>query len=387
MFYYVKKLKHYFVLPKLKKLFVNRHSMRSDDYIFSSDKSTDTGLKVLFGNNYCSQPYLSSVICNEAIAANNNDDLLLSKLSVTSGKNFFKNADEIIKDSNEFKVDRIWQIVPGYKGCRTGNYNFNTELFRLNALKPFVKMIELKLIMPSEKNTVSVKRNVQLTDKYHEAGSKIISRHTAFSNPESMALFLDSLRQLSDKKPVGIKVCIRDQKDKKEFHEICYAFRKTGIIPDYIAIADDKWESDFLFDFSKTGRTSLYDGLLFISKTLEMYGLEKQVKIIAATSIYTAFDVLKLHALGADAIRMQNCMPADDYKENSFEHTNNLRYKIIRNTTEIMKACGYTNFQDITLTSLLQRFDFLQSRAFSKIDNHKPHIDIKRKPSRIQKVS
>ena len=96
----------------------------------------------------------------------------------------------------------------------------------------------------------------------------------------------------------------------------------------------------------------MYDGLLFISKTLEMYGLEKQVKIIAATSIYTAFAVLQLHALGADAIRMQNCMPAADYKENSFEHTNNLRNKIIRNTTEIMQACGYTNFQDITLLKM-----------------------------------
>ena len=125
--------------------------------------------------------------------------------------------------------------------AKPANYNFNAELFRLKALKPSVKMIELKLIMPSKGKFVSIKKSVQpndINDKYQEVDSKIISRHTAFSNAESMALFLDSLRQLSDKKPVGIKVCIRDQKDKKEFHEICYAFRKTGIIPDYIAIAD-----------------------------------------------------------------------------------------------------------------------------------------------------
>ena len=71
-------------------------------------------------------------------------------------------------------------------------------------------------------------------------------------------------------------------------------------------------------------------------------------------------------------------MPADDYKENSFEHTNNLRNKIIRNTTEIMKACGYTNLQDVTLTSLLQKFDFLQSRSFYKMNNQKMRIDIER---------
>ncbi|MEO8711552.1 MAG: glutamate synthase-related protein, partial [Parafilimonas sp.] len=308
--------------------------------------------------------------------------------SVSDDKNFLMSSDEIIENNNEFKADGIWQIVPGYKGCRTEHYNFNAGLFRLKALKPFVKMIELKLVMPSKKNIVSDKRNVPLNNKFQDADSKIISAHTAFSNAESMALFLDSLRQLSGKKPVGIKVCIKDEKDKKEFHEICYAFRKTVIIPDYIVIEDNKWENDYLFNFSQTACMSLYEGLLFVSKTLEMYGLEKQVKIIAATSIYTAFDVLKLHALGADAIRMQNCTLADDDKENQpFEYTDNLRNKIIRNTTEIMKACGYTNFKDITLTSLLQRFDFLQYRGFSKIDDHKASIDIKRKPFHIQKIS
>ncbi|MEO8711595.1 MAG: hypothetical protein ABI405_05695, partial [Parafilimonas sp.] len=108
MFYYIKKLKHCFVLPKFKKLSVDRLGMRSDDYIFRSNKNTDTGLKVLFGNDHCSQPYLSSIICNEVIATDMDDDSLLNNISVSDDKSFFMGSDEIIENNNEFKADGIW---------------------------------------------------------------------------------------------------------------------------------------------------------------------------------------------------------------------------------------------------------------------------------------
>ena len=79
-----------------------------------------------------------------------------------------------------------------------------------------------------------------------------------------MAMFLDSLRQLSSKKPVGIRLCVAD---KKEFHEICYAFRKTEIIPDYIVIEDCSVENNLCMPFHET--------LWFAAKALETYGLAK----------------------------------------------------------------------------------------------------------------
>ena len=48
-----------------------------------------------------------------------------------------------------------------------------------------------------------------------------------------MIHFLDSLRELSGKKPIGIRLCISD---KKEFREICHAIRKTQLIPDFIVV-------------------------------------------------------------------------------------------------------------------------------------------------------
>jgi hypothetical protein len=355
--FYFRKIKHHF-LPEHKKLIAD-----CDNHLFNSGKNEDTGLKVLFGNSYCSQPYLSSIIGNEVIIRR-------------------KNADENIQNNNEFKGNKILQIVPGYYGCRTSKYNFNAELFRQKALAPSVKMIELKLVMPSKANSISIKKSVQpndINDKNQDLNSAIISTHTAFSNTESMVIFLDSLRQLSDAKPIGIRFCIMNKKDKQEFQKMCFAFRKTGVIPDYMVIEDCKRKSNALFDFAQAHEMSLYDGLLFISKILEMYGLKKHVKIIAATSIYTAFDVLKLRALGADTIRMQNLMIADYRKKPSVKYTADLRSNIIRNIKKIMKACGYANIQDITLPSLLQKFDFLHSRAFYKMNNQKVRIDIERK--------
>ena len=95
--FYFKKIKHYFFCLNLKNQLVSGNGTRSNDYIFNSDKNEDTGLKVLFGNNYCSQPYLSSTIGNEAIPANNNDDLLLNNLSVTGIKIFLKMQMKILK--------------------------------------------------------------------------------------------------------------------------------------------------------------------------------------------------------------------------------------------------------------------------------------------------
>ena len=169
---------------------------------------------------------------------------------------------------------------------------------------------------------------------------------------------------------------------------MCFAFRKTAIIPDYVVIEDCERKSHALFDFPRVHDMSLYDGLLFISKILEMYGLKNHIKIIAATTIYTAFDVLKLHALGADAIRMQNLIIADYRKKPSAKYAGDLRSNIIRNTKKIMKACSYANIQDITLPSLLQKFDFLHSRAFYKMNKQNVRIGIERKSlHRVLKIS
>ncbi len=340
-------------------------STRNNNSLFISEINKEEDLTVLFGNSYCAQPYLSSIFCNEAVYSNESMDASFKKIN-SSTENNFAQASENIHYDNEFSHDVIWQITPGYPGCRNENFNFNSELFRKNAAQSFVKMIELKLMQPAGENKFDAKKdeysNTIINNKYPVKDVQSINRHTAFSNAEGMAIFLDSLRELSGKKPVGIRLCITN---KKEFHEICYAFRKTGILPDYIAIEDYPKQNNSLLNHAKNRTLPLYEALLFVSKTLEMYGLENEIKIIAVSPVNTAFDVLKLHALGADALRLQNFAIADNIQTNASAGAGmqRRRNKIIRNTLDIMRACGYINMKDITLPSLLQKLDSLQSET------------------------
>ena len=58
-------------------------------------------------------------------------------------------------------------------------------------------------------------------------------RHSAFSSPEGLALFLGKLRELSGGKPVGIKLCVGQP---PEFAALLHAFLDTGIVPDFITV-------------------------------------------------------------------------------------------------------------------------------------------------------
>ena len=372
-FYFARKKKH-----KLQDT-----STGNDNSLSFSEISKEENLTVLFGNSYCAQPYLSSIFCNEAVYSSQSFDASFKKIS-SPVENNFAQVSEIIHDDNEFKNDVIWQIAPGYPGCRNENFNFNSELFKINAAQPFVKMIELKLTPPAAENKFDAQKdaysNTVINNKYPVKDIQSINRHTAFRSAEGMAIFLDTLRELSAKKPVGIRLCITN---KKEFHEICYAFRKTGILPDYIAIEDYAKENNSLLNYAQSTTLPLYEALLFVSKTLEIYGLENEIKIIAVSPVNTAFDVLKLHALGADALRMKNFTTTGNIQTNPSAgvYIQKSHNKIIRSTMEIMRACGYINMKEITLPSLLRKLDSLQFEALSKIYDEEVETDSELKAS------
>lgn len=359
---------------KNQKLNIDNNKMPDDNLYFSNNNKE---LTVLFGNSYCTQPYRSSIVCHEAIPVNQHSNFIPGKKGSLK-ENFLQKFDDEIYDDDDFEKNIIWQIGPGYPGCSSENYNFNPQLFRANAMQSFVKMIELKLVASATEKKLFTKKDVYtnnlIHNKYEVTNLPVTAMHTAFSTAEGLAIFLDSLRQLSGKKPVGIRLSITN---KKEFHEICYAFRKTGIIPDYIVIEDCDKEDNSSLHSLQSACMPLYEALLFVSKTLEMYGLEKEIKIIAVTAVNSAFDVLKLQALGADAISMKNYAEAVAMQTgtSSKKYINDLHNKIIRNTAEIMKACGFINLKDITLPSLLRRLDSLQSKAFSKIYDEQVETD------------
>jgi len=261
-------------------------------------------------------------------------------------------------------------------------------------------MIELKLsqgakpghggILPGDKNTPEIAdiRNVV-------PGTTVYSppAHSAFSNSMEMVGFIRQLRQLSDGKPVGFKICIGD---KAEFEDICSAISITGIMPDFITIDGSEGGTGAApLEFTDNIGMPLYEALAFASRTLRRYGLKDEVKLIAAGKIITAFDILKVISLGASAcysargmmfslgcIQALTCdsnrcpvgIATQDpslYKGLDIAEKRvrvaNFHRNTIKATIEMMEACGFKDISDVHPRKFFRKIDPLHTRSFQEI--------------------
>ncbi|HUC82113.1 MAG TPA: FMN-binding glutamate synthase family protein, partial [Flavisolibacter sp.] len=174
-------------------------------------------LRVWIGNHQCMQPYHASIYNIGAMSYG-----ALSKTAIASLNEgaklggFAHNTGEGgISLHHLYGGDLIWQIGTGYFGCRDEEGRFSALAFRKNAIRPEVKMIELKLsqgakpghggILPAAKNTeeIAAIRLVKQGTTVHSP-----TRHAEFDSPQELVAFLHMLRELSEGKPVGFKICI-----------------------------------------------------------------------------------------------------------------------------------------------------------------------------------
>lgn len=264
--------------------------------------------RVLIGGPGCKKPYSANLLNISAMsygALSMNAILALNKGAKLGG--FAHNTGEggISSYHLENGGDLIWQIGTGYFGCRNETGDFDDDKFRQNSSLENIKMIELKIsqgakpghggILPASKNTpeIAAIRGVA-------AFTDILSppHHTAFSNPLELMEFISKLRNLSGGKPIGFKLCIGQ---KNEFIDICKAMITTGIKPDFITIDGGEGGTGAApVEFSNSMGMPLRDGLAFAHDTLTGFDLKKDIKIIAAGKIFTAFHMVKTIALGAD---------------------------------------------------------------------------------------
>ena len=205
----------------------------------------------------------------------------------------------------KFGGDLIYQIGTGYFGCRAKDGNFSPELFKQTVSAPSIKMVELKLsqgakpghggILPASKNTEEIAKIRTV-----EAGTDVLSPpfHQAFDTPTGLLKMIQQLRELSGGLPIGFKLCIGR---KSEFLGICKAMLETGIKPDFITIDGGEGGTGAApLEFSNSVGMPLKEGLAFAHNALVGFGLRKDIKIIAAGKIFTAFHIFRTLALGAD---------------------------------------------------------------------------------------
>lgn len=359
-------------------------------------------LRVTIGNKLCKQPYSASILNIGAMSYGALSKTAISALNEGARLgNFAHNTGEGgISSYHLLGGDLIWQIGTGYFGCRDAEGKFNAALFKETSAKPNVKMIEIKLsqgakpghggILPSSKNTVEISkiRNVEPHTTVYSPPA-----HSAFSDAMEMLRFIDFLRTLSDGKPIGFKLCIGN---KQEFIKICEAINISGIIPDFIAVDGAEGGTGAApLEFSDNIGMPLYDALSFVVQTLNSFGLSKDIKVIASSKIITAFDVMKVLALGASAcysargmMFSMGCIQAlkcdsghcpvgiatqdpslykglnvtDKRVRVANYHGNTLKAMI-----EMMEACGFTDISSIQPDKFFRKIDPLSTKSFKEI--------------------
>lgn len=268
----------------------------------------DPEMRVRVGGPACRQPYWASIFNISAMsfgALSRNAILALNGGAKAGG--FYHNTGEggISRYHLEPGGDLVWQIGTGYFGCRDENGRFSAEAFREKALLPSVKMIEIKLsqgakpghggILPADKNTpeIAAIRGVV-------PGTPVNSppTHSAFSTPLGLLDFVQQLRELSDGKPVGIKLAIGR---RSEFIAICKAMVTSGITPDFITVDGGEGGTGAApLEYTNSVGTPLREALAFVDDCLTGFGVRRNIRIIASGKMISGFHLVKNLALGAD---------------------------------------------------------------------------------------
>ncbi len=358
--------------------------------------------RITIGNEQCRQPYSASRLNISAISfgALSKNAIMALNLGAKQG-NFLHNTGEGgLTDYHLLGGDVGLQVATAYFGFRTEDGNFDPEKFRQQAMMPNVKLIEIKLsqgakpahggMLPKEKITPEIARIRGVgMDK------DVISppTHKAFSTPEGLCNFIAQLRELSDGKPVGFKLCIGK---KTEFFAICKAMLKTGIYPDFIVVDGMEGGTGAApSEFVNSIGMPLQEALVFVHNALVGCGIRKKIRIIASGKNATGFDMVRMIALGADIINSARAMmlalgciqskqcgnntcPVGVATQNprlykqlditdKSERVYNYHKATVKNFTELVGAMGLENPSDILPSSVMRRISDHEVRYFDEI--------------------
>jgi len=201
--------------------------------------------------------------------------------------------------------DLIWEIGTGYFGCRTADGGFDPELFARNANRAQVKCISIKLSQGAKPGLGGVMPGAKVTAEIAEirgvpVGQTVVSppSHNAFHTPIGLCRFIAELRELSDGKPVGFKLCVGS---RSELLGICKAIRQTGIAPDFIIVDGAEGGTGAApIEFEDHVGMPLTQGLMTVHNALVGTGLREQIRIGASGKITNGIDIVKRIAQGAD---------------------------------------------------------------------------------------
>jgi glutamate synthase domain-containing protein 2 len=347
--------------------------------------------RVTIGGEGCAQPYSASIFNISAMsfgALSANAILALNSGAQRGGFAHDTGEGSISVHHRQHGGDLIWEIGSGYFGCRHADGRFNEEMFATNARDPQVKMIEIKLSQGAKPGHGGVLPGAKVTPEIAEARGVAVgvdcvspARHSAFDTPRGMMDFIVRLRELSGGKPVGLKLCIGHP---WEWFAMVKAMLATGITPDFIVVDGGEGGTGAApLEFTDHVGAPLQEGLRLVHNTLVGAGLRDRIKLGCAGKVISAFDIVRMMALGADwcnsargfmfslgCIQAQSCHTGhcptgvttqDPVRQQALvvpdkaTRVFNYHQNTLKALKELIQAAGLQHPSDITLAHIVRR--------------------------------
>lgn len=264
--------------------------------------------RVQVGGEACRQPYAISLFNVSAMsfgALSGNAIQALNKGASIGGFAHDTGEGGISRYHREPGGDLIWELGSGYFGCRTDDGDFDPDKFAKQAADPQIRMIEVKLSQGAKPGHGGVLPASKISPEIVEArgipmGVDCVSpaAHPAFSTPVEFVRFLQRLRDLSEGKPVGFKLCVGHP---HEFMAVVKAMCQEDIYPDFIVVDGSEGGTGAApVEFTNSVGMPLREGLHFVNMTLVGAGIRDRISIGASGKIISGADIAMALALGAD---------------------------------------------------------------------------------------
>ena len=355
--------------------------------------------RITIGGPDCRQPYAASVfnISGTSFGAVGANAIMAFNLGARLG-GFAHNTGEgsISKYHRRHGGDIIWQVATGYFGCRTNDGLFDPVAFRRQALEPQIKMIEIKLSQGAKPGHGGVLPKAKITEEIAETRGLPRDRdcisppaHSAFATPLEFMGFVARLRELSDGKPVGVKLAVGH---RYEFLAIVKAMLETGVTPDFIVVDGGEGGTGAApAELSNHVGLPLADGLSFVHNALVGAGLRDRMKLGASGKLVTAYDLCRVFAMGADyAMSARSFMFAVGCIQSRSCHTNHCPTGVatqdgLRQRALVVedKAPRVANFHRNTLRALAE---LLGAAGLEHPDELKPwHLHIRHQSGAVMR--
>jgi glutamate synthase domain-containing protein 2 len=264
--------------------------------------------RALVGGPDCKQPYAMSVLNISGMsfgALSPNAIRALNKGAAKGGFAHDTGEGSISTYHRQGGGDIVWQIGSGYFGCRTADGQFDPDKFAAQATDPQVKMIEIKLsqgakpghggVLPAAKVSLEIAKTRGVP-----MGQDCVSpaAHSAFDGPDGLLDFIQTLRELSGGKPVGIKLCVGQP---QEWQALVDAMKTRNVTPDFVVVDGAEGGTGAApVEFADHMGMPLRDGLHLVNSSLKAAGLRDRLRIGASGKVVSAFDIARCLALGAD---------------------------------------------------------------------------------------